>query len=259
MNALAKESLSMRVAKHCLTGILLIVIAMVALGLLSAFPFVLQMVYHLFCGWVLHGWKALPQWVGKWQEAVLPLGCLLMAAVILHRFVRRWVLGKFPDRIWRIRHTAGVLSLLLLGSAAAIAASGVVHQLFWLGSGKMTESNRRVELTMTVSNCRQLMIAILEFYDETGRYPHTLQELGVPPELIWVNMGDGRAREPFVFLRPGSTEIAQSNEPLLVSPLLVNVGKVVVGYGDSSVRSESSKNLRMILAQDETKESEVGR
>ena len=94
--------------------------------------------------------------------------------------------------------------MLLLGSAAAIALSGVVHQMFWLAGGKVIESNRRGDLTEAMSNGRQLMLALFEYQDKNDRYPESFEE--VVPEIIqhpvhlrqlsWLGRGDGRVPEP---------------------------------------------------------------
>lgn len=223
--------------------------------------------FHVICGWFIHGSKALPHLFGKWQEGILPIGCLLLAAVIAHSFVRRWVDEKFPERTWRVRHTAVVLSLLLLGSAAAIAASGVVHQMFWLANGKVIESNRRADLTEAVNNGRQLMFALYEYQDKNGRYPESFEEL-VPeifeyPEsllrLSWLGRGDGRVPEPWILLKPGFSE--ETIVPVILSPIILS-GKmpmVVVGYSDASVRSFRAEMLAKLLSESRMKEGEGGR
>lgn len=267
MSGEGKKPVGEQVAKGGLCGILLLLGAFLLLAFLAAAPYVLQMLYHLLCGWVLHGWKALPHLFGKWQEAVLPLGCLLIAAVIAHRFVSRWVGEKFPERTWRIRHTAGALSLLLLGSAAAIAASGVVHQMFWLATGKVIQSNMRRDLAMATSNGRQLMMALLEYENENGRYPHTFEELemeageysGMIRRLWWLDTRDGKVPEPWILLRPGSSEVAMKDEPVIVSPVIAGEGMVVVGYGDFTVRRIRVENLAEVISQDGTGESGGGR
>jgi hypothetical protein len=229
--------------------------------------FIFQIPYHFVCGWATHAWKALPHLFGKWQEIVLPLGCLLMAAVIAHRFVRRWVDEKFPERTWRIRHTVGVLSLLLLGSAAAIAASGVVHQMFWLAGGKVIESNRRADLTEAMSNGRQLMLAMFEYQDKNDRYPESFEEL--VPEIIqhpvhlrqlsWLGSGDDRVPEPWILLKPGFS--GETIVPVILSPI-IRKGKevtMVAGYSDGSVRRVHVNQFKEILGSARTWESEAGK
>lgn len=247
-----------------LIALMLFIILMILTGGRSAFA--VEIPYHLVCGWALHGWKALPPFFEKWQAAVLPLVCLLMAFVLAHRFVRRWVEENRPTLDWCIRHTAAVYSLILLGSAAAIATSGVVHQFFWLAGGKVIESNRRGELTMAMSNGRQLMMALLDYGNENGRYPHTFEELEMEygeysgiRRLWWLDTRDGKVPEPWILLRPGSSEVALDDEPVIVSPVIAGEGTVVVGYGDSSVRRIHADKLKEVLGHGRTEESEGGR
>lgn len=263
MSGEGKKSVGSQVAKGGLYGILLLLGAFVLLLFLSAAPYLIQMGYHFLCGWVIHAWKALPHFFSLWQGAVLPVGCLLMAAVIGHRFIRRWVDEKFPDRTWRATHTAGVLSLLLLGSAAAIALSGVVHQMFWLAGGKVIESNRRADLTEAISNGRQLMLAIYEYQDKNGRYPASFEEL-VPDilentgHLRWLSWSSGRGDrvpEPWILLRPSFS--GETIVPVIVSPIVWSREKpmVVVGYSDATMKSIRVEDLAKLLSESGLTES----
>jgi hypothetical protein len=254
-----------KVARVVLYTLLFFPLAFLVLMFASRDQWIILLPFHLICGWFIHAPKALPHLFGKWQEAILPIVCLLLAAMITHRFVRSWVKEKFPDRTWRVRHTAAVLSLLLLGSAAAIAASGVVHQMFWLAGGKVIESNRRSEMTMAMNNGRQLMMALYEYHDANGRYPHSFEELeaqaGEYPEMIrrlsWLDSRDRKVPEPWILLRPGSAETTLV--PVIVSPLIAEHGMVVVGYGDASVRVMRADKLAEVLGKTRAEESEGGR
>jgi hypothetical protein len=229
--------------------------------------FIFQIPFHFVCGWVLHAWKALPPFFEKWQAAALPVGCLLMAFVIAHRFIRRWVEEKRPALGWRIQQTAAVFSLILLGSAAAIAMSGIVHQFFWLAGGKVIERNRKFHLTMATSNGRQLMLGLLEFYEEKGRYPRSFDELESEDiihseplqRLMWLDLRDENVPEPWVLLRPGCSKVAANEEPVIVSPVIPGDGMVVVGYSDFTVRSIRVENLERVLSESRMNKSEVGR
>jgi hypothetical protein len=245
------------VARVVIYTLLFFPLAFIFLVFASRDQWMILLPFRLVFGWLIHATKALPHLFGKWDEAILPLGCLLMAAVIAHRFVRRWVDEKFPERTWRIRHTAGALSLLLLGSAAAIAASGVVHQMFWLASGNLTQRNRRADVTMAVHNGKQLMLALFEFETEKDRYPYSFEELemefedesysGMIRQLWWLNTNNGKVPEPWILLHPGSSTTALSDEPVIVSPVIAGEGMVVVGYGDASVKSIRQENLGVVL------------
>lgn len=226
--------------------------------------FMIEVPFHLVCGWWIHAWKALPPFLAQWQAAVLPMGCLVLAGVLAHRFIVRWVKEKRPSLGWKGRHTAAVFSLLILCSGAAIATSGIVHQFFWLAGGKVIESNRRMDVTIAMSNGRQLMLALLEFQDTKGSYPQSFEELEADAgeysysirRLSWLDTRDGKVPEPWILLRPGSSKVALEDEPVIVSPVIAARGMVVVGYGDSSVRAVPARELAKILETNAASENE---
>lgn len=203
-------------------------------------------------GWVFHGMQTLPALLGNWRMALLPAGCLVLAGVLLHRFVRRCLAEKEVPVSWRPVHTMASLALLLLGCGAAIALSGVVHQTVWLMGDRWIETRgRRAEQTQAVSNARQVMLALYEFHDAEGRYPKSLQELetkfSLPTKLVWVATENGKLPEPFIFLKPGGTMSLTEIEPLIVSPVFESQQKIVVGYSDNSVSSLPASKLDSIL------------
>jgi hypothetical protein len=203
---------------------------------------------HFVLGWIFHAAKALPPLLGNWRPLVAPLGCLVLATWLVHRFVRWWQVAKGKTPSWRLRHTFSAVALLLLGSGAAIALSGVVHQAVWLLSDPwMEDRGKRAELTMAVNNGRRLMMALFEFHETKGRYPHGFHELELPQELMWVQNSNRSVREPFILLHPGGKRFVNADEPLIVSPVIQREGKFVVGYGDGSVRSLPAVQLGKIL------------
>ncbi len=104
---------------------------------------------------------------------------------------------------------------------------------------------------MASNNGRQLLLALMEYHSENGRYPTDFDQLDeIVPDfgrLAWVRAGQGNAPEPFVLLRPGSTDIALDEDPLIVSPLLRAGTKIVVGYGDGSVKTLHAKMFPEII------------
>ena len=262
MSADGKGSLGYRVAKKVLFALFLLSLSIVILGFGGRLAFIIELPIRFFLGWAIHAWKALPHLFGKWQEAVLPLGCLLMAAVITHRFVRRWVSEKFPDRTWCIRYTAAVLSLLLLGSAAAIAASGVVHQMFWLGRGELLvnrgKGTEKAHVTMCTRNVAQAAIA---FHNMKGRYPASISELEDDflrqnyDSRMW--LGDGKVGEPFILMYPGGKDELRGDKVLVVSPAFAKGTHVVVGFGDGTAKVIPFGDLAEVIRPRE--ESEGGR
>lgn len=203
---------------------------------------------HFVLGWFFHAAKALPPLLANWRPLVAPLGCLVLATWLVHRFVRWWQMAKGEAPSWRLWHTFSAVALLLLGSGAAIALSGVVHQAVWLLSDPWIEDRgKRAELTMAVKNGRQLMLALLEFHETNGCYPHGFHELELPQDLMWVQSSNRSVREPFILLHPGGKQLANGDEPMIVSPVIQSMGKIVVGYGDGSVRSLPAVQLGKIL------------
>lgn len=260
MSEEGKKSVWAQLARGGLYGVLLLLGAFLVLVILSAAPYLLQMGYHLLCGWLIHASNALPPFIAKWQAAMLPLGCLLMAAVIGHRFVCRYVDEKFPERKWRIRHTAGALSLLLLGSAAAIALSGVVHQFFWLGRGEIIESRGASERAIITLHTRNLAQAVLSFHNMNGRYPDSDAEFYreyFGDDFAYPHwIGEGGVAEPILFLHPGRKEVLSSDEVLVVSPAFNNGRQVVVVMGDGEIQTINFEDLSKLLSEIRTKESE---
>jgi len=217
---------------------------------------------HLLRGWLFHAMKTTPQALGNWRAFVLPSGCLILAGILIHRFVQRCLVTQGAAQRLRPADTIAALSLLLLGCGAAIALSGIVHQTVWLMADPWTEDRgKRADLTACVNDARQLMLALAEFHVEKGHYPESLQELvttlNVPSQLAWVRYGTGKVREPFLLLHPGGKRAVTADEPLIVSPILQQDGKVVVGYGDCSVRSLPARMLDRILEDRELTKPEI--
>lgn len=221
-------------------------------SVLSSCTILVETPLHFVLGWLFHAVKALPPLLRNWQPFLAPLGCLLLASWLIHRFVCRSLVAKGKPPSWRAGHTVLAVSLLMLGCAAAIALSGIVHQAVWLMSDPWTENRgRRSEQTAAVNNARQLMMALMEFHDSKGHYPNSLRELAtesdLPFQTAWLQNGSGKVREPFLLLHPGGKRLVNADEPLIVSPVIEDVGKIVVGYGDGSVTSLRAKDLDRVI------------
>jgi hypothetical protein len=202
-----------------------------------------EIAFHLIAGPFIHAWKNLPPFLIQWRSALLPLACLALAVVLAHRFIRWWITSKDTGTPWRWGHTAAAALLILLGSAAAIAMSGITHQAAWLVSSPWLEDSSfgkyTSKIALATTNARQIMLALLEYETEHGRYPDTLDEAIMDKDearqLIWGNTGPGRLREPFIFLKPGRPSSIEI-EPVIISPYIHGIDKIVVGYSDASVR-----------------------
>lgn len=214
----------------------------------------LEVPYRLLAGWFIHTVKAFPFLFGSWKPFLLPLGCMLLATWLIHRFAVWWHSTKNMEGRWPFKHTIRGVMLLLLGAAAAIALSGVVHQMVWLSQGQWTQTNHRRELTEAVSKMRQLTLWVVEFQQENGRYPYSMDELQTllnlrhyDNRLTWMEPHYGGVQEHFILLHPGRKTPLSAGEPLIVSPWIAKEDKIVVGYADLSVRSEAGANFAQIL------------
>ena len=221
-------------------------------SVLSSCTVLVETPVRFVLGWLFHAVKALPPLLGNWRPFVAPLGCLVLASWLIHRFVRWAQVAKGKTPSWRAGQTVSAVSLLMLGCGAAIALSGVVHQTVWLMSDPWTENRgRRSDQTEAVNNARQLLMALWEFHDSKGHYPNSLRELetelDLPSQLAWVQNGLGKVREPFILLHPGGKRRVNADEPLIVSPVIQRVGKIAVGYGNGSVKSVYADQLGQIL------------
>jgi len=221
-------------------------------SVLSSCTVLVETPVHFVLGWLFHAVKALPSLLGNWRPLVVPLGCLVLATWLIHRFIRWSQVAKGNPPSWRVRHTVSAVSLLLLGCGAAIALSGVVHQSVWLMSDPWTENRgKRMEQTLAVNNARQLVMGLFEYHEKHGHYPNSLRELeselDAPARLFSVPVGYSRVNEPFVLLHPGGTRAVNPDEPLIVSPVIQSAGKIVVGYGDGSVTSLLAKDLERVI------------
>lgn len=222
-------------ARIVLYGLLLFVL----LVLSSSFIWPWEFAFHVFAGPFIHAWKNLPPFFSQWRSALLPLACLVAAIVLAHRFIRWWITIKEIPMSWRWGHSAAATLLILLGSAAAIAMSGITHQAAWLSSSPWLESNHRPHLTIAVSNARQIMLALLEYEAEHERYPETLEVAikvsELPLRVLMIETGSSKPKRPFIFLRPGKAS-TNKLEPVIFSPE-IQKDRVVVGYSDGSVRT----------------------
>jgi len=218
-------------------------------GLITA----LELPLRLMLGWAWHLIQAAPALLPLWPKLLLPLGCLALATWLVHRFIRWWITTKGQSLDWRPRHTVSATLLVLLGAAAAIALSGVVHQAVWLADAPWwTNRGRPVERVEAMSKIQQLHIAIIDFQGEHGRYPESLSELELKNtfQLLYQSPARGEPTEPFLYLKPrdGMVEGDEDGSIILVSPLLgPDRDRVAVGFTSGATRSLLSEQLPEIL------------
>jgi hypothetical protein len=226
--------------------------------LMLLFPFIahgfaiyVETPFHFALGWLFHAFRTLPVLREKMGALSLPLGCLILAGTLLHRFLSRTLRAKEPPLVWRPKDTMAFLILIVSGCAAAISLSGIIHQMAWLRADPWYERSSSSDRIAAVSDTRALLLEIAEFQFDKGRYPHSLEELKRESDIFgkktWFRGSRNLLPEPFILLHPGSPTVVPDSDPLLVSPVFHNGRKMVVGYGNMSVRTVDAGELKTIL------------
>jgi hypothetical protein len=222
----------------------LLLLLAAGLGLILLF----EVPFRLLCGWAVHAWVTLPPLLPRWNELLLPLGALGLALFLTDRFIRWALAAKGSERAWQGRHTVAATFLVLLGAAAAIAMSGIVHQMVWLG-GERWWGNGRSQVTVAMSHTRQIIMWIHDFEEQNGRYPESLADLDLPVGLRAVPSREQGLQEPFVYLKPTESPSAGEELLVLVSPLLPDSDRVVVGYLSGTTTAIQADQLPALLTQ----------
>lgn len=196
----------------------------------------------LLFGWAQHIGKNLPPLLEKSPALILPLLCLAIATVTAHRFMA-WLAsgGSGGESRWKLPHSLVVIGLLLLGSAAAIAMSGITHQLAWLSKEPLRETRGMDRQLHEASRAvDRLLFALGAFRAEHDRFPDTMAELmASDPDLKGMDRVApvaGHTSEPIIYLKPSWDSLSRDNQPVFVSPYLPKSRLVVVGY--SNLKSE---------------------
>lgn len=198
------------------------------LGLILLF----EVPFRLLCGWAVHVWVTLPPLLPRWNELLFPLAALGLSLFLTDRFIRWTLAAKGSKLPWQSRHTVSATFLVLLGAAAAIAMSGIVHQMVWLGAEPWWGNGRGMQQTIALDKARQIAVAIKEFEQKNDRYPESLAELDLPRDLLLVPSRERGLAEPFVYLKPADDRKADIDAGLavVVSPVLPDRGRVAVGH-----------------------------
>lgn len=230
-----------------LMGLISLFLFSVILGSLTGSPVLFEFPFHLTLGWARHLNKAVPHLAAQWQALLLPCLCTILAAMMFHRFLSWCLKQNEVASKWSASRSLSILSLVLLASAAAIAMSGITHQLAWLYSEPMTKNNRRISQTVATNHTRQLVMALSYHHGEHGRYPERFEQLDVDPDilkmLLWMEPADGKAEEPFILLTPGHPGPLDPEAPVIVSPMISPENLVVAGLAGGTVRSLSEASF----------------
>ena len=219
---------------------------------------ILELPFHLIAGCLLHAIRALDHFArnlpGLMKVAVFP--CLATAIALwgAHRLILWWRLAIGKDKGWHFKHTALAGSLVLLGSAAAIALSGIVHEAVWLPQGKIIQSNHRTPVIKAMSHARELGFALSEHENEHDANPASLLDLDklvMDPislrRMMFVDLDTQGPPEPFVLLNPGVKMVGNPSEIVMIGPQMPERGDFVILRADKSVtRLPASKFIEVV-------------
>lgn len=246
---MSEEELS-RSGRGCLPKVLwtLAILVVAFLFLMAAVrnAWILELPYHLIAGCVLHGNRAVSHFAADlprlMMAAIFPLVATTIALWGAHRLILWWRLANENKTGWHFKHTALAGSLVLFGSAAAIALSGILHEAAWLPQGKVIQSNRRTTLTVAVSNARQLGLMLFEYETENGTYPSSLLDLEKLAtdsvslrRMMFVDLDTPGPPEPFVLLKGGVATGIIPSGIVMIGPQMPENGDFVVLKADNSV------------------------
>lgn len=207
-------------------------------------------VTHLGLGWWWHAASVLPPLLPQWTAVLLPLACLAISVPLAHRFMAWLAASRQGAVVWRWSQTLSVLALLLLGSAAAIAMSGITHQLAWLLSTPSIESTGpRGSFGKLMDRTRDWAEAVREFEIREGRYPDNLAEVASAcPERhlqLRVAPATGQLPEPFIYIKPSDGE-DDVDKVMLVSPARPN-GLIFVGFVSGRVLVKPASLIQELI------------
>ena len=246
---MSEEELS-RSGRGCLPKVLwtLAILVVAFLFLMAAVrnAWILELPYHLIAGCVLHGNRAVSHFAADlprlMMAAIFPLVATTIALWGAHRLILWWRLANENKTGWHFKHTALAGSLVLFGSAAAIALSGILHEAAWLPQGKVIQSNRRTTLTVAVSNARQLGLMLFEYETENGTYPSSLLDLEKLAtdsvslrRMMFVDLDTPGPPEPFVLLKGGVATGIIPSGIVMIGPQMPENGDFVVLKANNSV------------------------
>ena len=233
------------------TLVFLLLLLPLAVGI-HVFP---ELIFALAAGWFLHAARVVPDFFAQWHAVVLPAAALALAWWTGHRLIRWWLASRSSAlaNVWTMGRSAMLLGMLLLCGAAAIAVSGVAHQMMWLGKTKWTQSNRRSEVTRMISDIRQCGLVLMEFEEERGRLPHSWDEVlrgDEERDYSHLILHMIRRHALPVMTHPGAdTHDMNPGTILLISEEAE--GRHALGLADGAVRSVTRRQLDAILASGE--------
>ncbi len=199
------------------------------------------MLWHLATGWIRHLFVNFPHLGWDPGTVALSAACLVLAVFLLHRFFR-----GVSNREIHASVTVHASVAFLAACAAAIAMTGIVHELAWLARSPVIVSNRASARTMAISNAKQLHLVLLELADR-GVHPRSIDEvIEHCPEARGISTyptsSSSHARERFVLLQPGK-------DLLSLAPDVPVIGAMGLASGEAIVVSAYGSTSRMTTAE----------
>lgn len=215
---------------------------------LGGHPWLVEIPVRLAIGWLLHLVVNLPHLRWNPTTLALTLAAAALALVLLHRFVQGITSRTFQPSI-----TLRAAGIFLAATAAAIAMTGIVHELAWLARSPLTHDRAGSDRSETISNGKQLFLALLEL-DQEGIHPHTVNEVlahypGMDDIVTYpaTHRHTGH-REPFVLFHPGASLSELKPETPLIGALGRVDRRVVVILAGGSAEQVTPQQLEQRLA-----------
>lgn len=207
--------------------------------------------YHIGFGWLFHLRHNLGQIHWNIGTLLLSIGAAAGAIALLHRMLR-------PH--WSIRQTTTVSAIFLTTCAAAIAMTGIIHQLAWLArSPVFVRRGMPSHRMMALFHGKQIALRMLELSSE-DIYPSSIEELThkypLNPDIFTFQPVPGsQIRERFILLTPGQDFTQLPAETPILAAFLTD--RVVFIQADSAGKTATIRDFQKILelrhARDEIK------
>ncbi len=218
------------------------------IGWFGTFVWFPLVIWHLATGWLRHLFINLPHLRWNPTTITLSLAAAAIALFLLHRFVRG-LLAK-PLRATVTVRAAGIF---LAATAAAIAMTGIVHELAWLARSPLTYDRSGSARTETISNGKQLFLVLLEL-DQEGIHPHSVEEVldqypGIDDIVSYpATYRRNGYKAPFVLFHPGISLSKLPPDAPLIGALGRSEDRIVVVLVDGSAERLTPQELEQRLA-----------
>ena len=232
-------------------GLLLILLPIgVFISILSGATLWLDVLYRLACGWISFLLVNINSLTLNWEMLGCGIGALAFGTLGLHRLIL-WLRRGNP---WKWAWTLSITALTLMLFAASIAMTGIIHQLGWMTREPLTQRNNRAHITLNISNAKQIFYLLIEYDDENGMMPQSLEEFkhkGYTGNLhtLQFHPEGGQPPEPWIFLGGGESllfadEATQQGERIImIAPMPIR-DKWVVLQNDGSAKALLTENIR---------------